>query len=101
VSLLPLWAKTRQQEHHLPDDERITQQYRRPIEWTSPHPWFEHQETDIRVGYQGRNCIGRSETQLSNSVKSEVAFGLKTSSLPPEEIEERARWAPDIVRLGG
>lgn len=40
------------------------------------------------------------ETQLfTTSVKSEVAFGPENLSLPPEEIEERVRWALDVVRL--
>ncbi len=42
------------------------------------------------------------ETQLfTTSVKSEVAFGPENLSLPPEEIEERVRWALDVVRLQG
>jgi energy-coupling factor transport system ATP-binding protein len=42
------------------------------------------------------------ETQLfTTSVKSEVAFGPENLSLPPDEIEERVRWALDVVRLGG
>ena len=42
------------------------------------------------------------ETQLfTTSVKSEVAFGPENLSLPPQEIEERVRWALDVVRLGG
>ncbi|MBI4731286.1 MAG: ATP-binding cassette domain-containing protein [Chloroflexi bacterium] len=42
------------------------------------------------------------ETQLfTTSVKSEVAFGPENLSLPPEEIEERVRWALEVVRLAG
>jgi energy-coupling factor transporter ATP-binding protein EcfA2 len=42
------------------------------------------------------------ETQLfTNSVKSEVAFGPENLSLPPDEIEERVRWALEVVRLSG
>ena len=42
------------------------------------------------------------ETQLfTTSVKSEVAFGPENLSLPPAEIEERVRWALDVVRLTG
>ena len=42
------------------------------------------------------------ETQLfTTSVKSEVAFGPENLSLPPDEIEERVRWALEAVRLSG
>ncbi len=42
------------------------------------------------------------ETQLfTTSVKSEVAFGPENLSLPPAEIEERVRWALEVVRLTG
>jgi energy-coupling factor transport system ATP-binding protein len=42
------------------------------------------------------------ETQLfTTSVKAEVAFGPENLSLPPTEIEERIRWALDVVRLNG
>jgi energy-coupling factor transporter ATP-binding protein EcfA2 len=42
------------------------------------------------------------ETQLfTTSVKSEVAFGPENLSLPPAEIEERVRWALEVVRLAG
>jgi energy-coupling factor transporter ATP-binding protein EcfA2 len=42
------------------------------------------------------------ETQLfTTAVKSEVAFGPENLSLPPDEIEERVRWALEVVRLNG
>jgi energy-coupling factor transport system ATP-binding protein len=42
------------------------------------------------------------ETQLfTTSVKSEVAFGPENLCLPPQEIEERVRWALEVVRLVG
>ena len=42
------------------------------------------------------------ETQLfTTSVKAEVAFGPENLSLPPDEIEERIRWALETVRLSG
>jgi energy-coupling factor transporter ATP-binding protein EcfA2 len=42
------------------------------------------------------------ETQLfTASVKSEVAFGPENLNLPPEVIEERIRWALEVVRLSG
>lgn len=42
------------------------------------------------------------ETQLfTTSVKAEVAFGPENLSLPPDEIEERVRWALVTVRLNG
>ena len=42
------------------------------------------------------------ETQLfTTSAKSEVAFGPENLSLPRDEIEERVRWALEVVRLSG
>jgi energy-coupling factor transport system ATP-binding protein len=42
------------------------------------------------------------ETQLfTTSVKSEVAFGPENLNLQPAEIEERVRWALEVVRLTG
>ncbi|NPV56127.1 MAG: ATP-binding cassette domain-containing protein [Anaerolineae bacterium] len=42
------------------------------------------------------------ETQLfTTTVRSEVAFGPENLNLEPDEIEERIRWALDIVRLSG
>ena len=42
------------------------------------------------------------ETQLfTTSVRSEVAFGAENLNRTPAEIEERVRWALDVVRLNG
>lgn len=42
------------------------------------------------------------ETQLfTTSVKGEVAFGPENLSLPPDEIEDRVKWALEVVRLAG
>ncbi|MDD5367915.1 MAG: energy-coupling factor transporter ATPase [Anaerolineaceae bacterium] len=42
------------------------------------------------------------ETQLfTTSVVSEVAFGPENLSLPVKEIQERVKWALDVVRLTG
>jgi energy-coupling factor transporter ATP-binding protein EcfA2 len=42
------------------------------------------------------------ETQLfTTSVKSEVAFGPENLCLPPSEIEQRVKWALEVVGLSG
>ena len=42
------------------------------------------------------------ETQLfTTKVINEVCFGAENLQIPPEEIRKRAKWAMDIVTLGG
>lgn len=44
----------------------------------------------------------KPETQLFNmTVEAEVAFGLETVGMPPEEIHERIDWALELVGMDG